>query len=126
MITNPATVIQQQLDAYNAKDVDALLAIYAPDAELYALHGALLAKGHAELRERFVARFQEQDLHALLLSRTLMGHVVVDLERITRNFPEGLGHMEMLCVYEVSEGRIQRASFAWGDPVVFMPGVSAS
>ena len=28
-------IVQQQLDAYNAKDIEALLATYAPDAEQY-------------------------------------------------------------------------------------------
>ncbi len=110
----PLAVVQAQLDAYNAKDIDALLATYAPDAEQYVLHGERLAQGHAQMRERFLARFAEPDLHARLLSRTVVGAMVVDSELITRNFPEGLGTVEMLCVYEVVDGRIQRASFATG------------
>ncbi|WP_462388351.1 nuclear transport factor 2 family protein [Acidovorax sp. Q11] len=110
----PLAVVQAQLDAYNAKDIDALLATYAPDAEQYVLHGERLAQGHAQMRERFLARFAEPDLHARLLSRTVVGAMVVDCELITRNFPEGLGTVEMLCVYEVVDGRIQRASFATG------------
>lgn len=110
----PLTVVQAQLDAYNAKDIDALLATYAPDAEQYVLHGERLAQGHAQMRERFLARFAEPDLHARLLSRTVVGAMVVDCELVTRNFPEGLGTVEMLCVYEVVDGRIQRASFATG------------
>lgn len=110
----PLAVVQAQLDAYNAKDIDLLLATYAPDAEQYVLHGERLAQGHAQMRERFLARFAEPDLHARLLSRTVVGAMVVDYELITRNFPEGLGTVEMLCVYEVVGGRIQRASFATG------------
>ncbi len=110
----PLAVVQAQLDAYNAKDIDALLATYAPDAEQYVLHGERLAQGHAQMRERFLARFAEPDLHARLLSRTVVGAMVVDCELVTRNFPEGLGTVEMLCVYEVVDGRIQRASFATG------------
>ena len=110
----PLAVVQAQLDAYNAKDIDALLATYAPDAEQYVLHGERLAQGHAQMRERFLARFTEPDLHARLLSRTVVGAMVVDCELITRNFPEGLGTVEMLCVYEVVDGCIQRASFATG------------
>jgi len=110
----PLAVVQAQLDAYNAKDIDALLATYALDAEQYVLHGERLAQGHAQMRERFLARFAEPDLHARLLSRTVVGAMVVDSELIIRNFPEGLGTVEMLCVYEVVDGRIQRASFATG------------
>lgn len=111
---SPQAVVQTQLDAYNAKDIDALLATYAPDAEQYTLHGERLAQGHAQMRERFLARFAEPDLHARLLSRTVLGSTVVDAELITRNFPEGPGTVEMLCIYEVVEGRIRRASFAMG------------
>lgn len=112
---SPPAVLQAQLDAYNARDIEALLATYAADAQQHVLHGERLAHGHAEMRPRFLARFAEPDLHARLLSRTVMGGVVVDLELITRNFPEGLGTLEMLCVYEVAQGRIQRASFAQGE-----------
>lgn len=108
-------IVQTQLDAYNAKDIDALLATYAADAEQFVLHGERLARGHEEMRPRFLARFTEPDLHARLISRTVMAGVVIDLEQITRNFPEGRGTLEMLCIYEVAGGRIQKASFATGE-----------
>ncbi|MES2946998.1 MAG: nuclear transport factor 2 family protein [Pseudomonadota bacterium] len=111
----PLTVVQAQLDAYNAKDIDALLQTYASDAQQFTLHGELLAQGHDQLRTRFLTRFAEPDLHAKLLSRIVIGNVVTDAELITRNFPEGRGTLEMLCIYEVVRGRIQRASFVLGD-----------
>ena len=98
---------------------------FAPDAEQYVLHGERLAQGHAQMRERFLARFAEPDLHARLLSRTVVGAMVVDCELITRNFPEGLGTVEMLCVYEVVNGRIQRASFATGAKCLGPPALPA-
>jgi putative hydrolase of HD superfamily len=119
--TSPLAVVQAQLDAFNAKDIDALMRTYAPDAEQFALHGERLAQGHEELRPRYAARFAEPDLYARLLSRTVMGNWVTDLELITRNFPEGVGTLEMLCIYEVADGRIRRASFA---PGVTTPGVA--
>ncbi|GAB3456320.1 nuclear transport factor 2 family protein [Massilia terrae] len=112
--TSPLAVVQAQLDAFNAKDLDALMRAYAPDAEQFTLHGERIAKGHEDLRARYTIRFAEPDLHARLLSRTVMGGFVTDLELITRNFPEGVGTLEMLCVYEVKDGRIARASFAAG------------
>jgi hypothetical protein len=107
----PLEVIRAQLAAYNAKDIDALLATYAADAEQFTLHGERLAKGREDMRARFLTRFAEPDLHARLLSRTAMGKVVVDLEQITRNFPEGVGTLDMLCIYEVTDGLIQKVSF---------------
>jgi len=115
MTTSPLAVVQAQLDAYNAKDLAALLRTYAPDAQQFALHGELLAEGHAQIGPRFAMRFTEPDLHARLLSRTVLGNFVTDLEIVTRNFPEGKGTVEMLCIYEVIDGRIVRASFATGE-----------
>ncbi|MFN8954645.1 MAG: nuclear transport factor 2 family protein [Burkholderiales bacterium] len=115
MKAHPLEVVQRQLVAYNAKDIDGLLATYAVDAEQYTLHGERLAKGHEEMRPRFLARFAEPDLSARLISRTVMGNVIVDFESIIRNFPEGVGTLEMLCIYEVQNGFIQKASFATGE-----------
>ena len=117
----PLSVVQAQLDAYNAKDIEALLESYAPDAEQYTLHGELLAKGHEQLRTRFATRFSEPNLHARLVSRIVVGSIVTDVELITRDFPEGVGTLEMLCIYEVAEGRIQKASFAIGQKTIHAP-----
>jgi hypothetical protein len=109
-----AEVVQAQLDAYNAKDLHRLLETYAPDAGQYTLQGECLALGSAALKERFASRFAEPDLHARLVSRTVVGNVVADLEVVTRNFPEGPGTLELLCLYEVSDGLIRRATFVTG------------
>lgn len=41
-IKSPLAVVQAQLDAYNGKDIEALLNTYAFDAEQYTLHGERL------------------------------------------------------------------------------------
>jgi hypothetical protein len=101
--------VQRQLDAYNARDIGALLVIYAEEAELYEHPAKLLAKGTAALRERFSVRFQEPDLHATLLTRIVQGNIVIDHEKVTRTFPEGPGSIELIMIYEVMSGRITRA-----------------
>jgi hypothetical protein len=52
--------VQRQLDAFNARDLDALLAAYADDAQLFEHPSKLLARGSAAFRERFTARFLER------------------------------------------------------------------
>jgi hypothetical protein len=104
---SPAAVVQRQLDAYNARDVDALLATYAPDARQYEHPGTLLATGHEEMRGRFSARFQEPDLQARLVQRVVMDKLVFDHEIVTRNFPEGKGAVELVAIYEVVDGLIR-------------------
>ena len=115
MTRSPLQVVEAQLDAYNQKNIDALMSTYAQDAEQLMLHGERIAKGHAQLRSRFLQRFEEPSLYARLLSRVVVGNFVTDFEIITRDFPEGPGTLEMLCIYEVGDELIQRASFAIGE-----------
>lgn len=109
MPDDSASIVQRQLDAYNARDVDALLATYTEDAQMFEHPSKLLASGSAALRERFLLRFQEPNLHANLLSRTVMGNIVVDHEDVSRTFPEGQGRIRLLMIYEVQVGRIAKA-----------------
>lgn len=116
-----AGVVQRQLDAYNARDIEALLAVYADDAQLFEHPSTLLAVGTAQLRERFAARFREPNLHAELLHRRVVGRIVVDHERVTRTFPAGPGTIELVMIYEIVGGRIQRAWSIAGPPQVAGP-----
>jgi putative hydrolase of HD superfamily len=124
--SSPLEVVQAQLDAYNEKDIEALLATYSPNAAQYATGGELLAKGHEQMRPRFLARFAEPNLHARLLSRQVAGNMVADLELIERTFPEGVGSIEMLCVYEVFDGQILRTTFANGEKKLYSGPSNAS
>jgi hypothetical protein len=118
---DPAKVVQRQLDAYNARNLDALLATYAEDAEQFAHPNQLIASGHAQMRERFALRFAEPNLHARLLNRIAMGNTVIDHELITRTFPEGPGTLEIVAIYEVQNGKISKASFITGAKALESP-----
>lgn len=120
IFTSPEVVVQRQLDAYNAKNIDAWLATYAPDAKQFEHPAKLLASGHAEIRARTAPRMNEPNIHAKLISRTVMGNVVIDHEDVTRTFPEGAGNVELVCIYVVENGLIQSASFVVG-PAVLAP-----
>ena len=115
----PESVVQRQLDAYNARDLNALLAIYADDAQAFEHPSKLLASGTEELRQRFAARFQEPNLHATLLNRIVSGSIVIDHEKVTRTFPEGPGELELVMIYEVVRGRIARAWSIVGEKKLF-------
>ena len=111
MSTHAEALVSQQLEAYNSKDLDAWLATYASDAVHYSTDGELLATGHEQMRANMAIRFREPDLHAELLNRMVCNDVVIDHELITRNFPEGNGTIEMLCIYHVREGLIRKGEF---------------
>jgi hypothetical protein len=111
---NPETIVQQQLDAYNARDLNALMATYAEDAQHFEYPDKLLASGAAQIRERVALRFQEPNLHAQLIHRTVQGNIVIDQELVTRTFPEGPGTTELIALYEVREDKIANARFLFG------------
>ena len=112
--TTPESVVQRQLDAYNAHDIDALMATYAEDIELFEHPAKLLAIGAAQVRERQATRLTEPNLHAKLVKRMVMGSIVIDQEVVTRTFPEGPGKIELIATYQVHEGRIAKAWFIFG------------
>jgi hypothetical protein len=110
----PEEVVQKQLDAYNRKDIEAFISVWADDAQYYAHPDTLLASGAAAIRERHVDRFKEPNLHGVLIERVGLGNIVVDHERVTRTFPEGPGTVEVLAIYEVQGVKIVKAWFIIG------------
>ena len=114
LLIRAETVVQQQLEAYNNRDLEAWLRTYKADAEQYLLHAGLLASGHEAIRRRMTDRFNDPALHAELISRTVMDSIVIDHEFVTRTFPDGLETVEMICIYEVHAGLIAKATFSIG------------
>lgn len=69
----PQDVVQQQLDAYNARDIEAFMACWADDAQYYEHPDTLLASGKAAIRERHLARFREPSLYGERIKRMAVG-----------------------------------------------------
>lgn len=111
-----AQPVREQLDAYNARDLDRFMTCWAEDCRYYAFPDTLLADGAEQIRARHLERFREPNLHGRLLQRMVMGNMVVDREVVTRRFPEGPGEVDVLAIYEVEAGRIARAWFKLGAP----------
>ncbi|WP_431256258.1 nuclear transport factor 2 family protein [Roseateles chitinivorans] len=125
---SPADIVQTQLDAYNAHDVEALIATYAPDARQYEYPDRLIAQGAPALRERMAARFEASRPHAQLLHRIAVGNTVIDHERIVNQTPDGPVVRELIAIYEVdatptdgeggnANGRIVSARFVFGEEI---------
>ncbi len=65
------------------------------------------------IRERHVERFREPNLHGKLINRIVMGNMVIDHETVTRTFTEGPGEIDVICIYEIAEGKIAKAGSGW-------------
>lgn len=114
----PEAVVQAQLDAYNAHDVNALVAIYADDVEQYAHPATLLARGSAQLRTRFETRFASAKPQAKLRQRIVSGNTVIDHETVRTATPDGSSDTELVAIYEVNGARIAKAWFIFGATTV--------
>ena len=81
---------QAQLEAYNARDIEAFCACYSEDVEvLYFPGGAKILDGMIPFREHYSRMFNScVDLHCLLLTRIVCGNFVFDEERVRRNAGE--------------------------------------
>ena len=109
----PEQAAQAQLDAYNARDIEAFAAVYAADVELFTLGSdAPFCSGAEQLRERYGPMFARcENLRCRLVTRIVCGNVAIDEERVT-----GLadGEVHAVAMYEVIGGLIHRAWFVRG------------
>jgi len=108
--------VQKQLEAYNARDIEAFMRSWADDCQYYEFPSRLLASGAAEIRDRHIARFKEPNLHGTLVKRIAVANVVVDQETVTRTFSDGPGEVDVVAIYEVEDGKIAKAWFKMGPP----------
>lgn len=104
----PEHVVQRQVDAYNAHDVDAFLGTYCDDAEYLALPGdRLLFRGAAEMRAQYTELFKRHpDVHVEVMNRISRGRFVIDLERVTGR--TDVAAFGAVAIYQVEAGLIRR------------------
>lgn len=103
-------VVQRQLDTYNAQDLEAFLATYAPDCVICDLNGAVTQNGIGDIRARYAAMFaQYPENKARLVHRMALGDVVIDHEDVVRG-PDG-PRLEAIAIYTVKNGLIARVDF---------------
>ena len=114
-IENAQAVVEAQVDAYNAHDITAFAATYAQDAEIFDYPASLLMKGRAQIQDYYGTKvFMDPLRHAIIENRIVMGNIVVDHEKVSLTFPEGPGQMEAIVIYEVSAGKIVKATLVRG------------
>lgn len=93
---------QRQLDAYNAHDIDAFVACYTEDVQLFNLiSGQQTGAGRAQLRADYASLFERApQVHAAVTSRTIVGNVAFDREVVTGR---GGPPLHAMAIYEVNE-----------------------
>ncbi|MES2148337.1 MAG: nuclear transport factor 2 family protein [Pseudomonadota bacterium] len=122
MASDAQAVVQQQLNAYNAHDIQAFMATYAASAEVFEFPAKPLMKGAAQIQEFYeTKRFNDPRLQATLDKRIVMGNVVIDYEKITNTQAGGPGLAEAIAIYEVTDGKITKVTLIRGSSSLDKP-----
>jgi hypothetical protein len=101
--------VEAQLEAYNARDVDAFVTWFAEDVVCEDGLGAPVVAGREPMRERYRAMFAANPaLHCTVVSRVRVGAWVIDEEKITGRSPE---EEHVVAIYRVVDGSIVHARF---------------
>ena len=104
-------IVQAQLEAYNAQDLDAYCAFYADDVVVADLNGKITTQGIEAYRTRYAGTFaQFPQNKADLLNRIVVGSTVIDHEKVIRS--PGGETFEVIAIYTLADGKIARVDFA--------------
>ena len=103
----------QQMDAYNAHDLDAMVACYGPGIEFWTMDGKVRGeKGVVALRAGYAELFKKfPKVKVKVLTRICQGTFVIDQQQA-----DGMGQspITVTAIYETAQGKIVRVWYIGG------------
>lgn len=106
----PTAIVDAQIEAYNAQNLDAFCACYSDDAVIANLGGEVTEQGAAALRARYARMFAKFPKNkARIVNRIVLGDRIIDHEDVTRG--PGGPRFEAVAIYTVTKGKIARVDF---------------
>ncbi|MDX5479997.1 nuclear transport factor 2 family protein [Fontibacter flavus] len=101
---------QEQLDAYNNRDIEAFILPYAEDVKVFNFPDQLMYQGRDEMYGLYGRMFSRTpDLHCRLVNRIVMGNTVIDQEEVTINKSEP--PVKAIAIYKIKNGKIAEVYF---------------
>jgi len=109
-MSEASDVVDAQVEAYRARDVERFLACYADDASVVLFDGSVMFPTKEVMREQYGKLFADSpDMTVTIASRMTAGDFVVDEEHLSGfNFPGMPTEMIALCAYQVADGKISK------------------
>lgn len=116
-VTGPERIVQEQVRAYNARDLDWFVGLYTEDATIRKLlTNEIVGQGRAYFLDRYGQRFSASpDLHATIHDRIVLGKYVIDFEEVVRRKSDPT--VSALAIYSVDEGKIDNVWFVFDEDV---------
>lgn len=111
-MSNPEIIVQRQLAAYNARDLEAFVACFSEDVVVRELQdGEIIAEGRTAFRDTYAPLFANcPDLHAKIVHRICKEDTVIDHENVTGMRDNEM--VEAVAIYQVQDSLIHRVWFA--------------
>lgn len=101
-------VVQDQLDAYNARNIKDFLKTFTNDVTVYNFPHELQFGGLDKMEEQYGSFFEATpDLNCEIKNRMVIGNKVIDEEFITLNG----GNFSAVAIYEVENDKITKVTF---------------
>lgn len=105
---NPETIVNNQLEKYNERDIKAFANTYSKNVKLYTFPSKLTMDGRSALKKGYESFFKNTpDLNAEIVNRIILGNMVIDKEKVTMN---GETHYA-IAIYEIENGLITKVTF---------------
>jgi hypothetical protein len=112
-MTLPEQLAQQQLDAYNKRNIEAFLVPYSDSVEVYIFPNQLQYKGKENMRSQYKPMFERlTDLNCKLVNRMVMGNTVIDHEWVI--FDKNQPGVSAIAIYTIQNNKIQKVHFIRG------------
>ncbi len=106
----PEILAQKQLNAYNSQNIEAFLAQFSNDVEIFNFPNKSQAKGKKEMRKIYQNLFKNTpSLHCKLENRIIQGNTVIDKELVT-----GIANkkpIKVTAIYTIKNNKISKVYF---------------
>jgi len=104
---NRDTIVQLQLEAYNARNLAQFASFYADEVDFYDFESQqIILTGKEALLRRYDDRFQQSpNLHACVISRLSQGDLVIDQEEVHGYMGDNIS--KAIVMYKVEHDRIR-------------------
>ncbi len=106
--TNAEKVVQDQLDAYNSRNIEAFVNTYSDNVKVFDFSNKPRFEGKDQMHERYSGFFESTpDLNCKIKNRIVIGNKVIDEEYLTING----NNFRAVAIYEVENGKIVKVTF---------------
>lgn len=103
-------LVQEQLTAYNNRDIEAFLVPFSDSVRIYNFPATLSLQGKENMRTGYARFFESnRDLHCTILNRIVQGNTVIDQEFVT-GLSNGL-EIRAIAIYKIRDEKIAEVYF---------------